>query len=108
MLALTLTLACAVDPARSVSGSGDATLLDDLVIEETWLACTVDAECTYVPLDCASCTSGGTSLAIHVLHVADFEQANPLECDPDMGYIALYTCDGDPVCRAGQCEPSGI
>jgi hypothetical protein len=56
-----------------------------------------------VPLDCAGCTSGGTSLSLNVDHVDDFLAANPSTCDPGMGFVALYVCDGEPICRAGQC-----
>ncbi len=99
-----LLVACALDPADSVSGVQDPDeALAGVVVEDAWLACATDLACTSVPLDCAGCNSGGTSLALNVAFQDRFEDQNPDTCDPGMGFIALYVCDGEPVCRLGQC-----
>jgi hypothetical protein len=84
--------------------AGDDLLGGDATVEKAWLDCSNDNDCTYVDLDCCGCTAGGSSLAINADHVADFEEANPLDCDTGESCVMVYRCGGDPVCRGGNCQ----
>ncbi len=67
-------------------------------------ACTADADCAVVELECCDHCNGGTVVGVHQDHAAEVraEHITAGECDA-VACTEMACAQAVPICRAGRC-----